>query len=353
MREKLPVIDGHYHTETFIGKDGKLFLENLREYMESAGAEGLNIAALATTEWDAGNNMMALLAKRCFKNVFAHGALVYESYPVGEAREGFDPLTQYRELMAMGFDGIKMLETKPTEQLQTRKKLDDAFYEPFFAACEEDGTHFLWHVADPAEFWDPEKVTDLARKAGWYYGEGDYLPQEEYYRQVYTVLERHPRLNVTLAHFFFLSGDAERLSALFEKYPNVNVDLTPGLEMYGDFGKDPAFWRAFFIKYQDRIEFGTDAHNRKYLDGCLLKYDTVYKFLTSDEDIEQWNQHFKGLALPDEVCHKILKGNFARRVCPTPKKVDDKAFAAYVAKCRHLVRDEAILEYVDRELATQ
>lgn len=26
-------------------------------------------------------------------------------------------------------------------------------------------------------------------------------------------------------------------------------------------GKDPAYWRAFFIKYQERIEFAVDAHN--------------------------------------------------------------------------------------------
>lgn len=344
--KQIPVIDGHYHTEKYWCKDGRTYLEHLEEYLERTGLAGLNMAALATTEWDVGLNMLDLLAKERFANVFVHGALGYEQFPVTGAREGFDPLTQYRELLAMGCDGIKMLETKPTEQKQTKLPLDDAFYEPFLAAAEADGTHLLWHVADPEEFWDPEKVTQTAIDAGWAYVDGSFPPKEEFYRQVYAVLERHPNLNVTLAHFFFLSADGERLAKLFDTYPNVNVDLTPGCEMYGNFGKDPQYWRDFFIRYQDRIEFGTDAHNQKLMDGCMVKYDTVYRFLTTGEEMEAWDLQFTGLALPEEACRKICRDNFVRRVSATPKPVDKQRLQAYVAKYRHLVRDGQTLDYI-------
>ena len=333
------------------GKDGKLFTENMDEYMNAAELEGLNVAALATTLWDPSNTMLAMLAKLHSEKVYAHGHLAYENFPVTEVREGFDPLTQYNEMMAMGCDGVKMLETKPTEQKQTVKPVDDLFYDPFLAACERDGTHLLWHVADPEEFWDPEKVTKVAIEQGWAYIDGSFPPKEEFYRQVYTVLERHPRLKVTLAHFFFLSADGERLAKLFDTYPNVNVDLTPGCEMYGNFGKNYDYWRAFFIKYQDRLEFGTDAHNRRLLESSMMKYTTVYEFLTTDHDMEQWELSFKGLDLPEEVCRKILGENYLRRVSAAPKAVDVACLKAYVAKYRHLIRDAETRDYIDEAVA--
>lgn len=350
MGRQFPVIDGHYHTEKLINKDGGHYLDHLEEYLKRTDVAGLNVAALATTEWDVSLNLLGLLAKEKFDNVFVHGALGYEQFPVTGAGEGFDPLTQYRELMAMGCDGIKMLETKPTEQKQTKLPLDDEFYEPFLAAVEADGTHLLWHVADPEEFWDPDKVTQTAIDAGWAYVDGSFPPKEEFYRQVYTVLERHPNLKVTLAHFFFLSADGERLAKLFDTYPSVNVDLTPGCEMYGNFGKDPAYWREFFIKYQDRIEFGTDAHNQKLMEGCMVKYDTVYRFLTTGEEMEQWGLQFKGLNLPDEVCRKICRDNFARRVSPTPKAPVWPLVKVYLQKYGHLVRDKETLAYIQNQL---
>ncbi len=346
MRYKLPIIDGHYHSESLIGKNDLLYTDAFKAYLDSTGMDGINVAALATTLWDASNTMICMLLKTLHDNVFVHGHLAYEKYPVGKVSEGFDPLTQYHELMAMGCDGIKMLETKPTDQKPLGIGVDDAFYEPFFAACEKDGTHLLWHVADPEEFWDPEKVTDVAIKMGWAYTDGSFPEKEEFYRQAYAVFERHPNLKVTLAHFFFLSADGERLAALFDKYPNVNVDLTPGCEMYGNFGKDPAYWRDFFIKYQDRIEFGTDAHNHKDNDGCLLKSDTVYQFLTTDDEMEQWGLSFRGLNLPEDVCRKILKDNFVRRVSATPKKLNPEPFKAYCQKYLHLARDEQTKEYI-------
>ena len=106
MGRKFPVIDGHYHTEKMINKDGGHYLDHLEEYLKCTGVAGLNVAALATTEWDVGLNMLGMLAKEKFDNVFVHGALGYEQFPVTGAGEGFDPLTQYRELMAMGCDGV-------------------------------------------------------------------------------------------------------------------------------------------------------------------------------------------------------------------------------------------------------
>ena len=43
----------------------------------------------------------------------------------------------------------------------------------------------------------------------------------------------------------------EKLEALFEKYPNLTVDITPGGEMYISFNKRREYYREFFEKYAD------------------------------------------------------------------------------------------------------
>lgn len=210
----------------------------------------------------------------------------------------------------------------------------------------------VWHVGDPAEFWDINKIPPYCIKRGWYYGDGTYPTYEEMYQQVDAVLQKNPTLNVTLAHFFFLSGDPQRLERdYFEKYPNLNVDLTPGVEMYGNFGKDPAYFRDFFTRYADRIEYGTDCSNHRTIESNMDTCDPVYTFLTTDADMEHWNYRFKGLNLEEKVLEKILGGNFLRRVSETPKPINQEALKAYAAKYRHLIRDERIRALIDEEMA--
>jgi len=104
-------------------------------------------------------NILAALYKLHNPNAYAYGGFVYTDKPaVFPQPEGFDMLTQYEDLKAIGFDGIKMLETKPAEQKEYQVRVDDEAYEEFFSACERDETHMVWHVADPDTFWDIERI---------------------------------------------------------------------------------------------------------------------------------------------------------------------------------------------------
>jgi len=249
--------------------------------------------------------------------------------------------------MDLGFDGIKMLETKPTEQKTYGMCIDDDCYDPFFAACEKDGTPMVWHVADPDSFWDMDRIPQRFLDRGWFYGDGTYMSYDRVYGQVYNVLDKHPRLKVVFAHFFFLSEKPEQLEALFAKYPGTAVDLTPGSEMYGTFRENRSFYRDFFIKYQDRILFGTDT---SYKGSDMTRFtdrsQAVKQFLTTDEKLTVISVETKGLALPKPVCNKILGENFRRMTGKTPKPMDRQALRAYVEKYQHLITDEKMREYI-------
>lgn len=352
MKFTIPVIDSHYHIHAWGNSDGQAFWDSTKAYYDSRNFQTININALPSVKRDVSNNIITALYKLRHPEVFAHGGLIYESYPVPETLpEGIDPLTQYRELMDIGFDGIKMLEAKPAELKVIGRPVCDPLYEPFFAAVERDETHMVWHVADPDSFWDPERAPAWTKERGWNYSDGTYPSFEEIFSQVSKVLEKHPALKVTFAHFFFLSVDPQRLEREFlDRYPGVNVDLTPGTEMYGSFGKNPAYFRDYFTRHADRIEYGTDASDHSNLEYNLRRVDTVYEFLTTTKEFDVWGYQFRGLGLNPVLAEKILSGNFLRRVSEKPKPICVEALKGYYAKYRHWIREDAVRAKIDAEM---
>ena len=76
------------------------------------------------------------------------------------------------------------------------------------------------------------RLPDCSR--GWWY-EPPIPPKEQIDREIAAVFARHPRLNLILPHFFFLSDQLEKAARLLERYPGFYLDLAPGVEMLHNF----------------------------------------------------------------------------------------------------------------------
>ena len=336
------IIDSHLHIMDWEDAAGNSFIEGFDEFIEKSGITTVNIASLpAGNNRNVKNNIMIAFYKIANEKAFAHGGLVYPEYPAPDVMpNGMDFVTQYKELMEIGFDGMKMLEGKPTLHKKVGRDLSSDLYDPYFAELEKDGTHLIFHVNDPEEFWSPD-ADQWIKDAGWYYGDGGYASNEEVYRQMERILEKHPNLCVNFAHFFFYSKRPEKLIELFEKYPNMGVDVTPGGEMYIAFDANPEYFRDFFIKYSERIQYGTDSSFPSGTESYCWLTDRVYRFLSDDKSIKGFaDQEQTGLKLPKAALENIFYKNFERTVGKEPKKINKKALVAYIEKYRHLMSDE-------------
>ena len=338
------VIDSHLHVFEYEDKDGMSFIDGFDEYIENMGVTAINIASLPSGKGrDVSNNIMIAFYKLAHEKAFAHGGLVYPEYPAADKMpEGMDFVTQYKELMEIGFDGMKMLEGKPTLHKRVGHDLSDDLFDPFFAEMEKDGTHLIFHVNDPEEFWD-KNADQWIKDAGWYYGDGGFASNEEVYRQMERILEKHPNLCVNFAHFFFYSKRPEKLVELFAKHPNMGVDITPGGEMYLAFDDNREYYRDFFVKYSDRIQFGTDSCFPYGTECYSWLTDRVYRYVATDEQFKGFADRIHtGMKLPREACENILYKNFERTVGTEPKKINKEALKKYIEKYKHLIPAERL-----------
>jgi len=251
-------------------------------------------------------------------------------------------------LLNMGCDGVKMIEGKPDmRKMLPIPPFDSHAYEPYWNRLEEGGVPLLFHVNDPEEFWDAQRVPDWARQQGWFYGDGTFINNEAQYTQVFHVLERHPKLKVIFAHFFFLSAQLPRLADLLDRFPNLCVDLTPGIEMYHNFSREPQAAREFFLRYQDRILFGTDIGAKALLstpelgiepEESAVRIKIVRRFLEMEGEFKlevesgflfgRFSGPFQGIGLPQDVLKKIYFQNFERLAGSQPRALHPQEILA-------------------------
>ena len=119
-------------------------------------------------------------------------------------------------------------------------------------------------------------------------------------------LRKNPNTTFIACHLANCCYDLSIVGGMLDKYPKFYIDIGA---RFGEFSPIPKTAKAFFIKYQDRIVYGTDM-------GINLDmYRTTFRILeTADEhfyDHDRFGYHWPlyGLDLPDEVLQKVYNKN--------------------------------------------
>ncbi|MBI3946397.1 MAG: amidohydrolase family protein [Armatimonadetes bacterium] len=344
MATSIPIIDCHVHGSSLSG------IPSLNGICECVGIERMNI--VCTTGGQRVNaNPAALVTKAEFPERFYVFAGLDHSAHFSKGKLSPPSLPeQIDRLMALGADGIKMIEAKPTSRKSLPIPLDGPYFEEYFTHAEETGVPLLWHVADPEEFWDPDKTPSWAKQRGWGYNES-FVPKEQLYTEVENVLRRHPKLTVVFAHFFFLSADLPRAAALFDRYEGTHFDLAPGIELLYNLSRDVPATRRFFESYADRILFGTDISGGQPPEEARLRAGIVTRWLETDEEYRvpegadfllgpPEDGIVRGISLSDDALAKIYHGNFERLAGARPKALNRELAAQ---ECERIAAEVAVM----------
>jgi hypothetical protein len=199
-------------------------------------------------------------------------------------------------------------------------KIDDPRWDPIWKTCGELGMPVIIHTADPVAFFQPidannERWEELSRHPDWsFYGE-KFPSRESLIAARNRVIARHPETTFIGAHVANNSEDLAVVSQWLDQYPNLVIGIASRIN---ELGRQPYTARKFFIKYQDRILFGTDGPwpelRLTYYWRFLETYDEYFPY-SEKSPPPQGMWRIYGIGLPDEVLKKIYHEN-AMRVVP-------------------------------------
>jgi len=181
----------------------------------------------------------------------------------------------------------------------------------------ELGIPVLIHTADPLAFFRPldrvnERWTELHDHPDWLFYGPEFPPFQELIDALYQMVEEHPNTTIITAHAGCYAENLGYVSKMLDKYPNLNTDYSARI---AELGRVPYSAREWFIKYADRIVFGTDER------PAIAMYQTYFRFLeTADEyfSYDPENRHpqgdwnIYGVHLPDDVLRKVYYENPCR-----------------------------------------
>jgi predicted TIM-barrel fold metal-dependent hydrolase len=212
--------------------------------------------------------------------------------------------------------------------------VDDPRLDPLWAKAGELGVPVLIHTADPVAFFQPldennERWEELQQHPDWHFGGPGFPDHDSLLAQRNRVIERHPDTTFIGAHLGNYAENLAYVDACLERYPNFHVDTAARI---GEIGRHPAEEvRAFLVKHQDRVLFGTDlvlgwrAFEDEEAEGdeeIKRFYDEHWRFFETDErQIEypgfpiQGRWKVDGIGLPDDVLEKLYFRN-AQRLIP-------------------------------------
>jgi predicted TIM-barrel fold metal-dependent hydrolase len=206
-------------------------------------------------------------------------------------------------------------------------QIDDIRLQPIWDYLKSVNIPVIAHIGEPEQAWRP--LNDPNNPHFGYYTE-----HPEYHAFKHTEIpsyetiidardhwiQKNSDLNIICAHIGSMSHNVDMVADRLDKFPNIHVELAA---RFGDIARqDSEKVRNFFIKYQDRIMFGTDYGNSK-LESTLSKeelikeesnlndrYTVLWNYLATTKSVTVVGHETKGLGLPTSVLKKVYAQNF-------------------------------------------
>jgi len=326
-----PVIDAHVH----VHPDRAETLLNIMEVNNLGSVVNLGIVEMLGIPFQEG--------MRAFRKFLGERMIYFPTPDFSDTSPGFgerivEELERKVEAGACGLKIFKELGLRHKDAEGNLISVDDPRLDPLWAKAGELGIPVLIHTADPAAFFRPldeknERWEELQEHPDWHFAGPEFPGHDTLLAQRNRVIARHPGTIFIGAHLGEYPEDLAYMDACLDRYPNFYVDTSARI---GEIGRHPVEEiRAFFLKHQHRVIFGTDLvlgcgvfDDRAQEDMAEFKhfYDAHWCFFEIEErEIEypgfpiQGRWRVDAIGLPDEVLEKLYLRN-AQRLIPGLKE---------------------------------
>jgi len=314
LRARFPAIDVHNHVNDAHGDDPPVATAELVAMMDRC-----NLKTLVILTGGFGERLQAVLDRmvKPFPDRFRVFTEIDWSR-IDEPDFGEAMVRQIKDAVARGARGLKIkkeLGLVVRDRTFALVAVDDPRLDPVWAECGRLRIPVAIHTSDPDAFFLPvdgrnERYDELLEHPDWSFHGERFPPKEALLAARNRVFARHPGTTFIALHVANHPEDLDDVSRVLDRHPNVVVETGA---RHAELGRQPRRAREFFLRYQDRILFGTDFRPQEAMYRNWFRW-----FETADEHFDYWQAPAQGrwevygLELPPKVLEKVYRRNAER-----------------------------------------
>ena len=201
---------------------------------------------------------------------------------------------------------------------------DDPVFNSIYADIDSHNRTLFAHLAEPTSSWQPPNPASpdyeyYSHNPEWcMFLHPDHPSKEAILAARDRLLASNPNLRVVGCHLGSMETDVDEVARHLDRYPNFAVDTAARVSYL--MMQSPEKVRAFMIKYQDRVLYGTDNglvpgdDPSNTLPRWQERYLWEWKYFATNDWIEYNGKKYRGLALPQPVLYKLYHDNAVRWV---------------------------------------
>jgi len=199
---------------------------------------------------------------------------------------------------------------------------DDPIFQPIYHDIAEHNKTLIIHAAAVDAAWQPQSQDPSGSRYFEANPQWDMStkPDAPHKKDILDARDRllaeNPNLRVVAPHLGSMEAQLDELGMRLDRYPNFAVDVSARVRNLTLL--PPETVRAFLIKYQDRVLYGTDLSNSatdkddSITQTWRKQYLLDWRYLSTDDTFDYWGRKAQGLGLPQPVLRRLYRENAMR-----------------------------------------
>lgn len=310
-RAKFPVIDVHNHVNDALGEGEKL---DPAEVVRRMDATNIQKIVILTGGWSQHLQRVIDTMVKPYPQRFAVFTQIDWS-KIDDSNFSAEMVAQIDDSVRRGARGLKVLKDLGLgvkDKTGQYVQVDDPRLDPIWEECGKLGIPVSIHTSDPEAFFTPldrhnERYEELNEYPDWNFSDPHFTSKEKLLAARNHAFERHSHTTFIALHVANWPENLDLVSQWLDKYPNMYVEFGA---REAELGRQPRRARRFFLDYQDRILFGTDAEPEQKMYGNYFRWlETADEYFPYSNYPGQGRWMIYGMELPDPVLEKVYHKN--------------------------------------------